>query len=260
MGRATSNPNPTVEEKGGGRTRRERLLLVCAWAVHLYTALGAIAGLLTVYFTAQDDFRAAFLVMAAAVFIDSSDGPMARAVRIRQRIPVIDGALLDNIVDYVNYVLAPAFLMLRARLLPPGVGGLALASFVMLASAYGFCRVDAKTDDHYFLGFPSYWNLVAFYLFYLALPVLANQIIVAVFAVMVFVPIKYIYPNRTRSLRALTIAFGVIWAAVTIAMIPMLPKHHPVMLYVSLAFIAYYLITSFVLHVRSSIMGARPVS
>ncbi|MGH7917311.1 MAG: CDP-alcohol phosphatidyltransferase family protein [Candidatus Binataceae bacterium] len=225
--------------------------------MHFYTGLGAIAGLLTVYFTALDDFRVAFLVMAAAVFIDSSDGPIARAVRIRERIPVFDGALLDNVIDYVNYVLAPAFLMLRAGLLPQGISGLALAGFVMLASAYGFCRTDAKTEDHYFRGFPSYWNLVAFYLFYLGLPLLANEIVVAVLAVMVFVPIKYIYPNRTRSLRALTITLGVIWAAVTIAMIPMLPEHHPVMLYISLAFIAYYLITSFVLHVRSSIADAR---
>ena len=29
---------------------------------------------------------------------------------------------------------------------------------------------DAKTEDHYFLGFPSYWNVVAFYAVVLDLP------------------------------------------------------------------------------------------
>jgi phosphatidylcholine synthase len=234
-----------------------KILTACAWAVHLYTALGAVAGLLAIYFTARGDFRDAFLAMAAAVFIDSTDGPMARAVRIRERIPVIDGALLDNIIDYVNYVVVPVFFMVRAALVPAGGGGLALASFIMLASAYGFCRVDAKTADNFFLGFPSYWNLVAFYLYCLGLSAAANTAIMAILAVMVFVPIKYIYPNRTPSLRPLTITFGFLWAAVTIAMIPMLPQRNPVMLYFSLSFIAYYLIMSFILHARSTLVARR---
>src|SRR5260370_39508777 len=127
----------------------EKFLKGCAWAVHLYTALGAVAGLLALNYIAHDECRAAFIVMAVAVAIDSSDGPLARKVRIRQRIPMLDRARLDNVEDYLTYVAAPVFLMLRAGVVPRGAVGLALAPFLSVASAYGFCATDAKTQDDY---------------------------------------------------------------------------------------------------------------
>ncbi len=235
----------------------KRLLTWCAWGVHVYTALGAVLGLLSIEYAAELDFRASFVAMALAIAIDSSDGALARAVKIRQRVPRFDGALLDNVVDYLTYVVAPAFLMIRAGLLLPGHAGLVVGSAVMLASAYGFCRVDAKTDDHYFLGFPSYWNLVAFYLFCLHLPPLVNTAIVAAFAAMVFVPIKYIYPSRTVPLRPLTVTLGIIWGVVTVAMLPMLPVVNPILLYVSFSYIVYYFVVSFFLHGREALARDR---
>ncbi len=219
----------------------------------MYTALGAVAGLLSIDYAARGDFRASFIAMGVATAIDSSDGPLARLLEVRRRIPHFDGALLDNIVDYLTYVLAPVFLMLRAGILEPGLGGYLIGGLVMVASGYGFCHVEAKTDDHYFRGFPSYWNLVAFYLYCLELGALVSTIIVAVFAVMVFVPIKYIYPNRTGPLRAVTLTLAIAWAIVTLAMLPALPGHNPILLYASLSFIAYYLIASFILHARAAI-------
>jgi phosphatidylcholine synthase len=237
--------------------RRERLLAVCAWGVHLYTALGAVAGLLAIEYAARDDFRGSFVAMAVATAIDSTDGPLARLLDVRRRVPHFDGALLDNVVDYLTYVLAPVFLMLRAGILQPGLGGIVLGGFVMVASGYGFCHVDAKTKDNYFRGFPSYWNLVAFYLFCLRFGPVLNGVIVTVLALMVFAPIKYIYPNRTFSLRPITLGLAIVWAAITVAMLPSLPQHNPVLLYSSLAFIGYYLVASFVLHAREVLMLTR---
>ncbi len=236
---------------------RRRFLLACAWGVHLYTALGAVAGLLAIYFASRWEFRASFIAMGAATFIDSSDGPLARLVNVRARVPSFDGALLDNIVDYLTYTVAPVFLMIEAGITPPGWIGLGLACFVMLASAYGFCQTAAKTDDHYFLGFPNYWNLIAFYLYCLGRSPTFNAAILATFAVLVFVPIKYIYPNRTVALRPLTLTLGIIWAVITIAMLAMLPSVNPVLLFASLSFIAYYLIASFALHARSALATLR---
>src|SRR5262249_1076574 len=136
-----------------GTPSLQRLLKACAWAVHLYTGLGAAAGLLAIYYTASGDFRAWFIGMGVAKFIDSSDGPLARLINVKQRVPTFDGTLLDNIIDYLTYTVAPVFLMLEAGIIPTTHLGLTLACFVMLASVYGFCRTDAKTDDHYFLGF-----------------------------------------------------------------------------------------------------------
>jgi phosphatidylcholine synthase len=225
-------------------------LTACAWAVHLYTALGAVFGLLAIDYAARADYRASFIAMAVTIVIDSSDGTLARLVKVKQRVPGFDGALLDNIIDYLTYVVAPVFLALKAGLLP-GSLGLGVACLVTLASAYQFCQVNAKTPDNFFLGFPSYWNLVVFYLFCLRLPIAIGELILTAFAVMVFIPIKYIYPSRTVPLRRLTVTLGCIWAGVTIAMLPALPDHNPVLLYLSLAYIAYYLLMSFALHALS---------
>lgn len=227
------------------------MLNACAWAVHAYTALGAVAGLFAIHYAAQGDFRASFIAMGAAMVIDCSDGPLARVFEVRQRVPIFDGALLDNLVDYLNYVVAPIFLMLRAGLLATGAAGLTVASLAMLASAYGFCRTDAKTADHYFLGFPSYWNVVALYQFCFGLSPPLNSLIVAGFAAMVFVPIKYIYPNRTPSLRRLTLTLGIIWAVATIVLLFALPAPNRLLLAASFAFVIYYFMASFFLHGRA---------
>jgi len=234
-----------------------RFLTGCAWAVHFYTALGAVAGLLALNYIAHDDWRDAFSMMAIAVAIDASDGPMARALRVRERIPYFDGAMLDNIVDYFTYVAVPVFLMLRAQLLPDNATGEVIAGFVMVASGYGFSRTDAKTEDHYFLGFPSYWNLVAFYLFCLGFTPAVNAAIVAILALMAFVPIKYIYPNRTELMRPLTLTLAAIWAVATVAMLPMLPRHNDILLYTSLGFVVYYFVMSFALYAHPARIAAR---
>jgi phosphatidylcholine synthase len=225
-------------------------LTLCAWGVHLYTALGAIFGLLAIRYAAIGDFRASFIAMAITIVIDSSDGTLARFVNVKKRVPEFDGALLDNIVDYLTYVVAPVFLMLWAGLVS-GTLGLAVAGFVLIASAYQFCQTNAKTPDNFFLGFPSYWNIVVFYLFCLRLPVGIDELILTALAVMVFVPIKYIYPSRTKPLRPLTLTLGLIWAVVTVAMLPSVPSYNPILLYASLAYVAYYFIASFALHARA---------
>ena len=238
---------PAIAETNGSRL----LLLACAWGVHRYTALGAVFGVLAIHYAGVGDYRASFIAMAVTIAIDSSDGTLARFFNVKSRVPGFDGALLDNIVDYLTYVVAPVYLAIRAGLVT-GAIGFAVAGFVLVASAYQFCQTDAKTPDHFFLGFPSYWNLVVFYLYCLNWGTVANEAILALFGVMVFIPIKYIYPSRTRPLRPITITLGIIWGVVTIAMLPSLPSVNPILLYLSLAYIAYYFIASFALHARSA--------
>jgi phosphatidylcholine synthase len=238
-------------------TARERYLTIAAWGVHLFTAVGAVAGLFALERIAERDFRGAFILMAVAIAIDSSDGTFARWLKVCERIPIFDGALLDNIIDYLNYVAVPLFLMLRAAILPRTLAGYTAASFAMLASAYGFSRLDAKTEDHYFLGFPSYWNLVALYLFCLSWTPGVNTIITIAFALMVLIPIKYIYPSRTEPWRALTLTLAILWALVTFALILSSPASREILLYISLAFVLYYFLMSFALHVHSLVMIRR---
>jgi phosphatidylcholine synthase len=227
---------------------RETVLKILAWAVHAYTASGALIGLLAIELAAQHRFRGSFIMMAIATVIDSSDGILARRLEVKTRIPNFDGALLDNIVDYLTYVVVPAYLMLCAGMLPAGIFGYAIAAAVLLSSAYGFCQTNAKTPDHFFLGFPSYWNLVAFYLYCFGLSPALNAAILAGFALMVFVPIKYIYPSRTELLRRLTVSLGVIWGALVIYLLATLSSPNQFVVWLSFTYIGYYLIMSVVLH------------
>ena len=136
------------------------------WCVHLYTALGLIAAAAIaalIVHGGADSFRRAFLLMVAATLIDATDGTLARRVRIKEVVPGFDGRRLDDLVDFLTYTCLPLLLIWRTHLLPESCEVCLLIP--LLASAYGFCQVSAKTDDGYFLGFPSYWNLVAFYLY-----------------------------------------------------------------------------------------------
>ena len=96
-------------------------------------------------------------------------------LRVKERLPGYDGARLDDIVDYLTYVFVPVLLLWKAGLLPPG-WEMEVGTVVLLASAYGFGQTDAKvvTTDHFFTGFPSYWNIVALYLYVLRLPPVVN--------------------------------------------------------------------------------------
>lgn len=223
--------------------------LILAWLVHLYTASGAVVGFFTVLHLEQTDFKGAFLLMALAVFIDASDGVLARSARVKELIPWFDGDVLDAIVDYFNYVIVPCLFLLRADLLPTA-DALWLAALPLLASAYGFCQKDAKTADYFFLGFPSYWNIVVFYLFVLKTPLWINAFLIIALSILVFVPIKYIYPSRSPRFRGSVNLLGGLWGISVLWIIFTLPEPPRSLPFASLLFPAYYTALSLWLEYR----------
>jgi len=213
---------------------------LAAWGVHLFTASGAVVGFVTLAAIYRGEYTLAFWWMAVALAIDSADGTLARRVGVKVVLPSFDGARLDDVVDYFNYTVVPITLIHAAGRLPPGVAT-PVAAAVLLSSAYGFCQTDAKTADGYFKGFPSYWNVVVFYLFALDIgPWMAASILVA-FAVLVFVPVYYVYPSKAPRWRVPTIMFGLSWAIVTLVTFAQLPTPSRTLLLVGLAFPAYYI-------------------
>ena len=182
-----------------------RVLL--AWAVHLITASGAVLGVLALLAVAQGEFPRAAILMLAALAIDSIDGTLARLFKVAEVLPDFDGRRLDDLVDYLNYVIVPAVFMVASGALP----GWGWAALPVLASAYGFSQREAKTDDHFFLGFPSYWNVVAIYLWQLELSPALSVVLVVALSLGVFVPLKYVYPSRMRTLRLTTNVGATVW-------------------------------------------------
>lgn len=194
------------------RTISGRWVRVLAWGVHLYTAMGlvlaaAIAALLVN--GGPEAFRWSFVLMAVATFVDATDGTLARKIRIKEVIPDFDGRKLDDITDFLTYTSLPLLLIWRAQLLPAGTEWCLVAP--LLASAYGFCQCAAKTDDGYFLGFPSLWNVVAFYLYVLEVPPWTALGIVVVLALLTFVPSRYLYPSQPGRLNRVHNVLAVGW-------------------------------------------------
>lgn len=191
------------------------------------------------------DVRQAFLWLVAATAIDSTDGVLARALRVKEHLPWFDGGKVDDLVDYLTYVFVPVLIVLRTGLLPESVA-LPVASAVLLSSAYGFSRDDAKvaSTDYFFTGFPSYWNIVAVYLTVWQLPPAVNAAVLAVLAVLVFVPVRYVYPSRTVTWRTATLLLGVVWAVCLTMTVWRLPSVDGPWAGLSLVFPVYYLLLS----------------
>ena len=225
-----------------------------AWMVHLWTATGSVMALLMVHLAYQGRVEAVLWLFLAAMVVDGSDGMMARRLKVKQRVPTFDGELLDNLVDYLTYAFAPMVLLWANGYLPGGAWGGALASLPLLASCYQFCRTDAKTADHFFLGFPSYWNVLAFYVVVLDVGTAVTVTLLLACVVLVFVPVKYIYPSRTPVLWYLNMALAVLWLGLWAVLTAQLPDPSPLLVTLSLLYAAYYAAASLWL---TAVMGAR---
>jgi phosphatidylcholine synthase len=183
-----------------------------AWLVHLYTALGLVcaAGMAVLIVNGGDRaFRGAFFLMMLATAIDATDGWLARRARVKEVLPRFDGGALDNHIDFQTYVTMPLLLLWRAGVLPGGLAWLLLLP--LLAAAYGFSQTNAKTADGFFIGFPSYWNIVAYYLFVLPPPAWVSVALIGICVVLTFVPTPYIYATRGGPFATLINGGSAIW-------------------------------------------------
>lgn len=190
-------------------------------------------------------YQEALWLLAAAALIDSVDGALARKVDVKKRVPRIDGALLDNIIDYLTWTVAPLFW---------GYATLDIPIWILLicaiASAFGFANVEAKTGDHYFLGFPSYWNIVVFYLFLLDLPVTFATGILLAFALLTLVPVKFIYPSRSTALKPLTVILSLLYIFQLGLLLYLFDESPGALVYSSFIFPVYYFGLSFYVNMK----------
>lgn len=216
-----------------------------AWLVHFYTALGLVAAAGMAYFIVRggdDSFRMAMLLMIVATLIDATDGAMARKVGVREVLPGFDGRRLDDIVDFQTYTSLPLLFLWRAEIIPGHLSWILLAP--LLASAYGFSQDDAKTDDHYFKGFPSYWNVVAIYLYLFRPPYEFTIAILLALALLTFVPSLYLYPSYRGPFSRLTRILIGIWALLLILITMRAFDNEGPVVWSSAAFPVYYFVVS----------------
>jgi phosphatidylcholine synthase len=218
-----------------------------AWSVHLFTATGAVWGFLALRAIFAHEWKLAIIWMAVALFVDGVDGMFARWFDVKTYASGLDGALLDNILDYFNYVVVPALFLIEAELLPSAFA-MAGAITILLTSAYQFTQVDAKTDagsnEYFFKGFPDFWNVMVIYMLVLGLNPWLNLGFLVFLNILIFVPVKYIYPTRTVRLKKLTLILSYLFGAFGLVGLILYPNEPKWIWWLTLTYGVYYVALS----------------
>lgn len=234
-----------------------------AYAVHVLTASGILAAFLAVAELMQEtpDERIVFAWLAAAVVIDAVDGPLARAWDVKRFAPDIDGRTIDDIVDYLTFTFIPLLLVWRMGWVPfaPGLAGAIWIAPALIASLLGFANVGAKDEAAgYFRGFPSYWNIAAFYagLAFYGLGqtgLWLNGVALIGLAVLTVAPVRFLYPNLAPRPWKLPVMLGAaVWAVILIGMLFVYRQAPGWVVALSLVYPAFYVILSILIDPQRS--------
>jgi phosphatidylcholine synthase len=118
-----------------------------AFAVHIFTALGAALGLLALIFATGGHWAAMFFILGLALVVDGVDGPMARRFKVAELLPRWNGEGLDFVVDFITYVFVPAYAIAASGYLPE-ILAVPLACVIVVTGALYFADRAMKTDDN----------------------------------------------------------------------------------------------------------------
>src|SRR5262245_18509874 len=229
-----------------------------AWLAHCYTALGLVAAAGMAVFIVRGDgesLRLAVALMIVATFIDSTDGWLARRARVKEILPRFDGRRLDDIIDFQTYTSLPLLFIWRAGILPGGLHWWLLAP--LMDSVYGFSQSNAKISGaessgaeaaepggDFFVGFPSYWNVVAIYLYWLRPHVWFSLALISALALLPFVPSLYLYTSHGGRFSRLTNLLCLVWGVLMALIISGAFEDPKPLVWASLAFPIYYFVMS----------------
>ena len=183
-----------------------------AFSVHLLTASGSFLAFVSLVAASEERWTAMFLWLGLALFVDGIDGPIARKLEVKEVLPTWSGDLLDNIIDYVTYVLIPAFALYQSGFMGEGLSFLS-AAIIVVSSAIYYADTGMKTKENFFKGFPVVWNMVVFTLFVVEAGEYIAFATVVVSAILTFLPINFLHPVRVVRLRQVNLTIFLGWCA-----------------------------------------------
>ena len=192
--------------------RRVPYAEIRAFSVHILTASGSFLAFLGVVAAAEHRFVDMFWWLGLALLVDGIDGPIARKVRVKEVLPNWSGDTLDNIIDYVTYVLLPAFALYQSGMIGEPWSFVA-AGLIVVSSAIYYADMGMKTDEYFFSGFPVVWNMIVFTLFVIDASATTALILVVASVLLTFLPINFLHPVRVRRLRRVNLAIFLVWCA-----------------------------------------------
>jgi phosphatidylcholine synthase len=213
-----------------------------AWLVHLFTTLGIVASMLALHDVLIGDVehaKRAIVWLLITLLIDGVDGPIARALEVERRVPLIDGFLLDLIIDFVACVIVPACFMYEFHVVPNNNFGVFVLCVVVFTSAIWFARKDMMTEDNWFRGFPAAWNIIGPLMYLMEVREGVGAIITLIMSVLCLTNMPYPHIARARFMRWYTWAGSSLWiGGISIGTLT-LPHHYHfvrVMLYLGSAY------------------------
>ncbi len=214
-----------------------------ALGVHLFTSTGVIAAFMAIRAISEGVLnwqREAMFWLVVALIIDGVDGALARAARAKEVLPGWDGRAIDYVIDFLTYAVIPAFFLYKASVLPEG---LVLGSVfaILLTSAMYYGKMGMVSDDLYFVGFPVMWNMVVYYIIFVgSFSPWINFALVIFFCIMHFVPLKYVYPSRTKHFKWLNIANTAFFLIVNLLIVYLYPEKNTVLTVIAFLSLGYY--------------------
>ena len=191
---------------------------IFAWAVHSFTASGAVLGFLALISIFNNDQVGSFLWLGLALLVDGLDGTFARKIGVTNKAPNIDGSTLDNLIDYLNYVIIPSLMIYWFQMVPNN-WEMIIPAGMFAVSLYTFANINMKTEDYYFSGFPALWNIVVLYFYILNTNQYINLFVIISLSILTFIPIKFVHPLRVKKLRNFNIFCTIIWSATTLKLV-----------------------------------------
>ncbi len=181
-----------------------------AYSVHLFTAAGASLAMLALLEAAQQDWAMMTIWLTVAFIVDGVDGPLARHYDVTENAPIIDGALLDLIIDFLTYVMIPAYALYGSGLMP-GWSGWLVVLLIPFASSLYFADTRMKTADKSFRGFPGCWNMMALAMLVITPPWWVILFLVMVLSAAQFLNLKFVHPVRTARWRIVSLPIAALW-------------------------------------------------
>ena len=183
-----------------------------AFSVHLLTASGSFLAFLSLVAASEERWTAMFWWLGLALFVDGIDGPIARKLEVKEILPTWSGDMLDNIIDYVTYVLIPAFALYQRGFMGEGLSFLS-AAIIVVSSAIYYADTGMKTKENFFKGFPVVWNMIVFTLFVIQPGEYVSFAVVVIAGIMTFLPVNFLHPVRVIRLRPVNLSVFFLWCA-----------------------------------------------
>lgn len=200
-------------------------------SIHLLTVTGVMAGMAALVSVVDDSPRVAIVWLLVAQVIDGIDGPIARRWLSDTAKPKYDGYILDLVIDYVTCVLVPAFFMYRFNVVPQNAVGMATIAAVLGSSALWFSRTEIENEEHWFLGFPSSWNMIIPTLFIVSPRTDINVLICFGLSMLSLTDVQFPHVLKVKTFRRCTIAAMFAWSLLMILNSYMLPDTNNVLRY-----------------------------